>query len=317
MFRLVCTILISLACAANLLSAPLDRRQMPAEVKWFIHLDADAARNSQAGMALIRQLREDLLTRQLLAKSKTELNLDPTQDLNGITVYGTELSPDAGVLVVRAKLDHEKLLSLARAGGEFIAQEYRAHMIYSWTDGTHRTYGVFADDQTLIVSRNEEPVKRALDALGGRTPVLADTKSPLAQVGPSGSIIEAGAEGLAEARSITLESPVLRLSEYGIFSAGEHEGMAFCHATDVTRTPAVADNLKATITGFRAFAQLSGDPDISTLLAPLKVSSDDRKVKIEWQMPAPQFADLLVGQVQKAEVKQGKGPQTKPSESKL
>ena len=312
MLRWCCTILFSLVCAANLLSAPLDRRHMPADVKWFIHLDADAARISQTGKALIKQMREDPIARQLLTKSKAELHLDPTQDLYGITVYGTELTPDAAVLVVRGRLDHDKLMSLARKGSEFSQQEYHTHSIYSWTDGAHRTHGVFAGDQTVIIGRNENAVKRAIDALEGTTAVLGDRKSPLAQEGPSGSIIEAGAEGLADARSITIESPVLRLSEYGTFSAGEHEGVAFCHATDVMRTPAVADNVKTSIQGFRALGQLSGDADVSTLLAPLKVSSDDRKVQVDWEMPARQFADLLVGQVQKAETRPGNGPEAKP-----
>jgi hypothetical protein len=312
MFRLLCTILFSLVCAADLLSAPLNRKQMPADVKWFIHLDADAARISQTGQALIKQMREDPFTRQLLAKSKSELHLDPTQDLYGITVYGTELTPDAAVLVVRARLDHEKLMSLARTGSDFSQQDYHSHTIYSWNDGAHRTHGAFIGVETVIIGRNEDSVKRAIDALESSTAVLSNTKSPLAQPGPSGSIIEAGAEGLADARSITIESPVLRLSEYGTFSAGEHEGVAFCHATDVMRTPAVADNVKATITGFRALTQLSGDPDVNTLLAPLKVSSDDRKVQVDWEMPARQFADLLVGQVQKAETRPNNGPETKP-----
>ena len=316
MFRLICTILFSLAFAADLFSAPLNRKQMPADVKWFIHLDAEAARNSYTGQALIRQMRDDPIARQLLAKAKSQLNLDPVQDLYGLTVYGTELTPEAGVLVVRGKLDHERLLSLARTGADFSSEDYRSHVLYSWNDGGHRTYGVLVDEQTILIGREPEPVKRALDALDGSTAVLSNMKSPLAQAPPPGSIIEAGAEGLAEARSVTIESPVLRLSEYGVFSAGENAGMAFCHAIDVTRTPAVADNVKAMVNGFRAFAQLSGDPDVTTLLAPLKVSSDDRKVQIEWQMPARQFADLLVGQVQKAEVKQSKDPETKPSEGK-
>lgn len=314
MLRLTCTIFLLLISAAPLLSAPLDRKLLPADVKWFVHLDADAGRASTVGQALLRQFRADPGSGLVLAKFREQFNIDPTQDIYGVTVYGTDFTPESGVLIVRGKIDREKVLGMLRGGQDFSSQMHNAHELYSWTDSGRRRTGAFFDDRTVLVAQSEALVKRALDVLDGSVSLLAGTQSPLAEPAQAGSMLEAGAIGLADAQELTVQSPVLRQCDYGLFAAGEHAGTAFCHAMTMTRAADVAENVKRLIQGTKALAQLNGgDSDVAKLLAPLTVTSDNRTVRVDWQMPANEFADLLVGEVRKAvDAGRGKEPETKP-----
>ena len=115
-------------------AAPLDRRELPADVKWFLHIDADGGRASQVGRSVIDATRGDPMVTRALAKFHEVFNIDPTKDLHAVTVYGTDFNPQAAVIVFRGRLDREKIISLVQGAPEYRMEVYQTHPLFTWNE---------------------------------------------------------------------------------------------------------------------------------------------------------------------------------------
>jgi hypothetical protein len=313
--------IFTLVWAAALYAAPLDRRELPADVKWFLHVDADGGRMSQVGSSVIEATRGDPIVTRSLAKFHEVFNIDPTKDLHAVTVYGTDFTPQAAVLIIRGRLDREKIISLVQGAPEYHMEVYQTHPLFTWNEAgpgqpPHRSTGAIFDSETIIVGPEEAAVKHALDALDKRIPPLTSTDSPLAKAGPEGSIVEGGALGLGMAAGVPLESPVLRQCDYGLMWAGEKDHQVFFGGVAIMSSADVAEKVAAFMQGTKALALLNGsgdDADIGHLLAPMQIRTEDRAVNVSWQMPADKVSEILIGALTKTfGIERAKGPQTKP-----
>src|SRR5437868_11545904 len=105
--------LLCLASWCPLLSADaLDRKRLPADTKWFVHLDAAAARNWPVTQTLQATLLSRGDAKQGIEFIKGTFGIDPVQDIQEITVYNTSFTPDEVVIVARSKnIDKDKLVN--------------------------------------------------------------------------------------------------------------------------------------------------------------------------------------------------------------
>ncbi|HZL36605.1 MAG TPA: hypothetical protein VFC78_14895 [Tepidisphaeraceae bacterium] len=290
-----------LAFVPLLRAEPLDRRDLPAQAKWFVHVDLEAANNSVLGHAMRVMWLTRPEARDAIARAQQAFGIDPTRDIRGFTVYGTHFAPDSGILIIHGKVNRGRLLALLEKLPDYRTQSTGARTLYYWRDKSrdpakpgHASVGAFFGEDTVIVCQDPVPLLAALDVLDGKSAALP-ANSPLAGASIPGAVLEAGATGLADARDLPIRSPILRQCESGTLSIGEQEGEAFVRGQVLTGSEQTASQVRALIEGARAMAQLqaSQSADAALLLSPLKVSSEGNTVKIEWHLPASQIIRMI------------------------
>jgi len=300
--------LLCLASWCQLLSADaLDRKRLPADTKWFIHLDAAAARN----WPVAQTFREAFLShgdaRQGMQFIKSTFGIDPLEDILEVTAYNTSFTPNEVVIVARAKtLDKDKLLSLLRYSPDFREANHEKHKVYSWTEqkgdrAGQTTCGTFIGDDTVAIGPGEAAVNHLLDVLDGAAASAADKPASLPDLGEQDVVLEAAAVGLAEARALAAKSPVVKEAESIVLAAGDHQGMTFLRGELKTRTPQVAAKIEKVLMGLQAFAelQMSDNPDVTQFVSPGKVTVDGTTVRVDWQVSDEQVVKRIKAEIAK------------------
>jgi len=283
-------------------ASPLDVKQVSADAKWAAHLDVDALMASKS----IQKVREQILKENPqaeagLAMIRTMFRFDPTTDLHGITIYGTQLKKETGVAIVRAKVDQKFLLDLVKNVPEYETSQYGKYELHSWIkDGRKHKNATFFQPDVIVFSDSLDELKAALDVLDGTKPNIAAKAEALAAAIPPGTILVAGARDLAEA-DLHVESPLSKQADSLMIVVGEYQGEVFVRGSLTVKDAEVAQKIKTVADGALALASLAkiDDPDALKLIGAVKVSSADKAVSVEAQAPV----DAVWAQLQKEAAK--------------
>jgi hypothetical protein len=305
--RLLGCILPLLILVATLRAEPLDRRQVPADAKWLIHLDADAGRDSKVGQTMLDLLRAIPQSQMALEKAQACFGMDLTSDVSSYTAYGKNFVPDGGVLIVRGKLNRAKLLALLQTIPTLKTVNVHQHDVFIWTETDpqnaarpgHESAAVLFDDHTVVLAHDLQLIGDALDMLDGKGKSLDGAASPLAALPPDGTVIEAGATGLSGVPELPDHSPVVRQCDSGMLYMGERAGEAFLHGSIATSSQEVAHQLQALLVGLQAAAQFNAikNADQLRLLLPLKVSTEGQTVRVDWQFSSQDVSSIIASQL--------------------
>jgi len=115
-------------------------------------------------------------------------NFDPRTDLDGLTMYGKGTAEKSGVLLIRGRLDGERLVTLVKANDTYESSTYGSYTVHSWIDDKRarraeargrepkRSYGAVFTDGTIVLSDSAENVGRALDVLAGKLPAMRENE---------------------------------------------------------------------------------------------------------------------------------------------
>lgn len=278
---------------------PLNLKQIPADAKWLAHVDVDAMRDS----AVVERFYHECVARlkdaeEHFDKARERIGMDPRSDLHGITLYGSKICKDEGVMIVHANVDKELLLRKAEKAPSHEVTDYKDFQIHTWMHqkGKHekKVAGAFFKDDVLVFGSTVDKVKQALDVLKGEASSLEGKDSPLAQGTPAGTLFVARAIDLAEAEA-PCKSPLVKKSKQLSLVKGEHEGQWFVEGTLVADSPDVADQVKQVIEGARAMVLLQHgtDDESKNLINQFKVNVQDSTVKIEFRAPADAVAKKI------------------------
>ncbi len=251
-------------------AAPLDLKQVSAEAQWLGHIDFDAVRASTVVKKAVDKAKErhkDI--EQHLAIVRGMIGMDPTTDLHGITLYGTQIGKPSGVLIVHAKVDQNRLLGLAQALPNRETTKYGQYEISSWTrqrgEHSHTLSVAFPKDELLVVASGVEQLSKALDVLDGKGAGTGDG-APLAGNVPPGTTVLFRVAGIAGANLQCCNSPVVKQAESFRFVTGEHEGQSFFRARVTMTNSEIAGQLNQVVQGGHALARLHGGNESETKL---------------------------------------------------
>jgi hypothetical protein len=188
---------LALALVAPLAAAPLDLAAVPADAKWLMHFDMDAARDS----VVVTRAWDRMLKMHPHADGMVDMvarmtGMDPRKDVRDATAYGLDTDKRNGVLIVRAKVNREFLTRMVEKAADHKTMKHGDYTLHAWTHkrGRHSgpAVGAFYKDDVLVFARTEAAVANALDVLDGRRgPVAGD--APLAGRVRPGSIVVARA----------------------------------------------------------------------------------------------------------------------------
>ena len=280
----------ALSLTTFLRSAPLDLKELPAGTKWFVHVDFDAARSSPVAQALRDVWLAQPDVKQGLSKFKTLTGTDPLEDLHDVTIFNTSFEPNAGAAIIHAKIDKDRLLTIASTLPDHSTTLHARHELESWTDekSGRRMFGAIRDEQTVIMGFGEPLLGAELDVLDGSADALAGGKSPLAQPPPEGTLFQVAATGLSDAKELPMESPIVKQADDLLIFAGDRDGTAFLRARLVTKSSEVAKQVRSLLEGLRSLVQLQSrqDPEVARFLGPVTTSAQDKAVQVNWKMPS-------------------------------
>ncbi len=279
-----------LAVGTGLRAGPLDEQIVAAEAQWLVHVDLDSLREAPQSRGLVAIWMQAEPARSHLAAVREALGLDPVGDLRSMTLYGKELVPDRGVLIVRAAWDKPRLAAFLARQPDYAEKKQDGRSVFTWTErrgGQRQTvFAAFHGEEYALISSDAADLTAALEVLDGRAGGLAGSGSALAGSAPEGTILLVRAGGLSEAK-LALKSPILLLSETLSLTAGETADGAFA---EVRLTAASADHVphfRDVAAGLVALARLmrAGDDDVLKLLDAVTISTDDRTISARWTGP--------------------------------
>jgi len=298
---------VTLAAAAQ--ATPMNPKQVSADAQWVVHMDVDAMKaSSVVQKAYAKHLETHPGAEQHLDMLSKVIGMNPTKDLFAVTMYGTQLKPHTGVMMIQAKVDHEPLLAKVKIAPDYRESTYGKHTLYTWTHAKgskheHSVTGAFRKPNILIVGHLASDVMAALDVLDGKIPSLGGSKSPLAAKVPAGTILLGRAVGLKHAK-VPCKSPLVKQSEAMCLAMGENDGTSFLAAKLTTTSSETAEQIKTILEGLRAMGALhkADDPDAMKVLGAFHVEAEGNSVTISMELPAEE----VWGMCQKAHEKMGK-----------
>ena len=170
------------AAAAH--AAPFDRRQVAADARWVVHLDLDAARPTRLWRAVADHLAQQPRVMAKVAQVEVVTGVNFARDLHDVTVYGQTADDSAGVAVIHADVDRQRLLTIARGNDGFATHAHGKVDVVTWSDSGQPIFAAFFDDKTIVCGRTEAHVDAALDVLDGTAPALP-ADGPLTGAAPA------------------------------------------------------------------------------------------------------------------------------------
>ena len=276
------------SAATRISAAPLDLAAVPADAKWLMHFDMDAARDS----VVVQRAWERMLKMHPHAGGMMDMvsrmaGMDPRKDLRDATAYGLDTDKRNGVMIVRAKANREFLTRMVEKAADHKTMKHGEHTLHAWTHkrGRHSgpVVGAFHKDDVMVFARTEAGVTRALDVLDGRQAAVTGD-GPLAGRVRPGSIVVARASAVDP----DTKCPVLKQGEGFRVALGEHEGKSFYRARLEMASPTAADAAEDVVAGFTALGRLrwGGEADAMKLVEGVKTVVEGDTCTISWDADA-------------------------------
>jgi hypothetical protein len=281
-----------------------EAKYVPADAKWVVHADVDRMHKTQTyDIIMQRAEQDDPKVREKLAKFGEALGTRVPEDVHGLTLVGRGFDERSAVLIVRAKLDKDRLLGMAKAMPGFTSSMHGTVEISTWKDPGQpdSVSGAFLADDTLVLGWTPADVGRMLDLAAGREqPAPAD--GLLAGAADQTEIMAyLAGNGLAELQKMHPVSPLIaQVTAARVSLAERGEDLSLRAVLNVT-SPEIANQVKGAIDGFRALLGLAaleedGDEDAKVVADVVKratVTAEGATVKLDLPMPVAQLHALI------------------------
>jgi len=291
---LLCTLgLVALTTAAS----PIPKKQIAADAKWVLHLDAEQFMRGKVGAYLVEQVLNPR-SAEMKAKLKQELGVDWNWNkLQSITAYGTGYRPqedDTGLLLIRTSMDVKGALDAAMA--KSIPQlrieklEGAALPLYRFND---QGYLGLREDGLVLVGRHRAAIDRGLEVLGGRAANIEGAKAFQEYPETSfGFFLLAVAEGFGQQADLPASATIFKQATGARLVLGEDNDrlrlnfdLKSASADDSLRIQQVAQGLLAL-----AAMNASQNPDLQKLTQSAAVTSAGKCVTLAVAVPV---ADVI------------------------
>lgn len=287
-----------------------------ADAAWVVHFDVDAWGETKLEQAILDQHPEAI---PKLEEFRATFGFDLREDLHGVTLYGTGFEPGRGVAMFDADVDRDRILDLLRENAGYETSEYGDRTIHRWIeeskprhgeedDGTR--YGAFAAFDLVVVSRDLDDLKAALDVIDGEADSAADAEEPVLPEAPDGAFL------IARARDLELpegarrpRAALLKKCEELSVTLGEKDAQVYVNIAAEMETEKDARRVTKMIEGMQAFAEMAAEharagaedddgepaktlPVWMSSLMEAEMSGEGTKVVLEMSMPTEGLMEM-------------------------
>ncbi len=271
-------------------AGPFRPADLPAETKWWAHLDVERFNATEVGRSILDTTRTEKAERKLTAFREV-FGFDPRTDIEGITVAG---AGRRSAVIVRGRFDAKRLVTLIRAGDGYEERVVAGRTIHSWIDEKKarkegadkaRVFGAHHPSGALVISEHETVVARVLAVMDGQEPALAAAVHGL----PTAAVVVAAMDGETAA---TAKNPLLESARRGVLSAREEEGKVVADLEVEFGDASVAEKVGQILLGIQAAALLGveKEPAAAKLASSARVRVEGALVSLALKVPA---ADIV------------------------
>lgn len=269
---------------------------IPENTQWLLHFDMQKFASTRLCDLLLGENGVGKLDKA--KKMFEKFGIDPLKDITGITIFGPGKDKDKVVVSFTGNLNKNHLLFLL--GGVKSHKEFK-HGKYTIHNWGHSEFGAFANDNLLLITKDESAIKQTLDVIAGKQKNIKKTKLMFyLKDMPKGAFVEAVADDIS---SIVGEHKpyILKKTGMAFFLALEKNENLNLKLKMATDTPETAKNIEQIVKGFMSLAKLQQegkDPkwkQAEKLLEALKISVKGNIIDLELSYPSEELVSFLVG----------------------
>lgn len=296
--------ILAIIVLALLLTSPvnagvLQKRIIPADAEWVVHLDLEGFASSHFGEILLKGKGGEKLKKEN-SRFEKHFRIDLMKDIKGITFFRTGKEKEDTVLCLEGDFDRDYLLGLLAAESSHREIPHGNVTIHNW-DGDE--FGAFANDHLAVLSGSSDAIKTALDVIAGkRADVTSSSLKPFIEEVPKDAIFVALAKNLS---SMTEHGPrvmIFKKINSAVFTASETEESLRLKLLSTVQTPEDAKNMQDVFKGLVALANIQLKETEVEMLLPedIHVSAEGNTLRLELTYPSKELLKIIEGRVKLA-----------------
>jgi len=278
-------------------AAPLNRTHVPAGAKWLLHVDFEVFARTEMWRLIDQEISEEV--RIKIKEIETFSGIDPTKDIYGATLYGTELKEENVVITIYARYDKERLLTMLAYNEFYRESEYNGRTLYHWVDDNDKKHmvGMFATDGMIVISQSEQAIQNTADVLAGQVNSLTSQEdAPLAALvdAPEDAFLVLVAEGLTEILKDNQDVEILQNSKSMSVVVGEKNGEIYLHVKLTANTTEAAMQIEEILSGIKAFVELKNaeQPEVMLLLQAINLEQKESKLFLSFKYSSAKLFEI-------------------------
>ena len=302
----------SLALASSgsspLPSHRVDVGRLPMNTNWLIHVDAQALRGTQLWRTVHQMILSDPdvdVDLEELREIEREFGIRPFQDIDAITVYGTEGIGDEAVVQVLTSANLDALIGKVREKSEYRELEHNGYTLHGFAEHGNDIDGLFyvhdlGSQRLIVASESDERVIETLHVLNGQSRSLRQNPDPriIPQPSPGSFLFVDFSAALSELADWDEASAVAELARAMRLEVGESAGEFFATVDIDTSSAENANNIYSVLNGARALVSLAGTqedvpPFLMELLASLDLQVTGTAVKVHFHYDSDDLIEEL------------------------
>ena len=289
-------IIATLAAIALLGAVPVFPGTIPSSIvpetaSWVVHLDMEKFVATGLYGYLEKDGKFEIKSRDLDRWFK----MDIPKDVKSITVFGLGPGDEQIVFAVAGKFDKAGIIAMVEADKDHQKTAYGAYTLYS--SGSDE-YGAFINDNLLVFSEGRAVIEKVLDTAGGKAKNFAATplSASLKDV-PAGAFLSGVLPDLSGLGKEFGQSKVLDKASGLFFLAQEKKESLLVRLQVTAESPESAKNMADVVQGLIAMGRLGGNEGdmakIASLLDGLQVKLEGKVLRLDFERPSKEIADLL------------------------
>jgi hypothetical protein len=288
----VAGVLLALALAVPAFPGTIPSSVVPEGARWVAHLDMEKFVSTKLYEFLEKDGTFEVKSRDV----DRWLKIDPAKDITGVTVFGFEPGGKGQIVIaVAGKFDKARLLTLLDLAEDHAETPYGAYTIHT-TGGDG--YGAFVNDGLIVLSENRMAVEKVLDTAGGKLKSFAG--SPLSATlkdVPATAFLSGIMPDLTKLSEMNSQSKILEKASGLFFLAQERQDALQLRIQLTADSQETAKNMADAVQGIIAVGRLGGNEGdmakIASVLDGLQVKLDGKVLRLEFERPSREIADLL------------------------
>ena len=270
--------------------------EVAGDAKWFVHVDLAALRGSEIGKEMLSRIDGD--AQRKINAFKRMISFNPVEDLDAVTLFGTDAGPEKAVALLRGVFDVEHLTDLVKAADAYKSGEHAGSTVHSWADGKTpggRLFGCMVSDKRMVLGPDRGLVHRAIDlAKGDGESLEGGTAFAAAFDGGGQRPIVAAAADLAGLGGLEIESAFVRRVRSIYLAAGEADGEVFARAVVGAEDERAPQLMGMMLSGVLAFGEVSDQLPEGTASA-VEVEASGKELHVDAAMGLDDFLELVEG----------------------
>ncbi len=296
-FALLCAA-AAVTVTTTLSAAPLDRKTLPADCQWVLHLDMDAARGTESWKYIQDKLEGngEFLAKVQQVEDLAQMRLP--EDLQGLTLFGSAYGERNAVIVIHATMNQTRLLTMVQMSPSYAAEAHGIYNVVSWQDNGKTLFGVFPTPGELIISQSKEGVSAALDAIDAKQNVA---KTPELTTPPASPILYAASANVQQMlKERGDNNPVLKQITAAVLAIGQVNDQMHLVGDVLATSEQTAQQLKVSGEGLKGMLMLmsgsdTADPRLKIAAQAVQsatLAQTGNRVNLNWAVPITTLLQL-------------------------